>query len=48
MSIAGARLWELTKVVAVRAYAKMMNILSVEPLEPMLAEDFAYESQTIF
>lgn len=25
-----------------------MNILSVEPLEPMLAEDFAYESQTIF
>ena len=26
----------------------MMNTLSVEPLEPMLAEDFACESQTIF
>ena len=39
---------ELTEVVALRAYAKMMNTLSVEPLESLLADDFAYESQTAF
>ncbi len=39
---------ELTEVDALRAYAKMMNTLSVGPLEPLLAEDFAYESQTVF
>lgn len=39
---------ELTEVVALRAYAKMMNTLSVEPLESLLADDFAYESQTVF
>jgi hypothetical protein len=26
----------------------MMNTLSVEPLEPLLADDFAYESQAVF
>jgi len=26
----------------------MMNTLSAEPLEPLLADDFAYESQTVF
>lgn len=25
-----------------------MNTLSVEPLEPLLADDFVYESQTVF
>lgn len=39
---------ELTEVVALRAYAKMMNTLSVEPLEPLLGDDFAYESQMVF
>ena len=39
---------ELTEVDALRAYAKMMNTLSVEPLELLLADDFAYESQTVF
>ena len=39
---------ELTEVVALCAYAKMMNTLSVEPLEPLLADDFAYESQAVF
>ena len=39
---------ELTEVVALRAYAKMMNTLSAEPLEPLLADDFAYESQVVF
>ena len=39
---------ELTEVDALRAYAKMINTLSVEPLESLLADDFAYESQTVF
>ena len=39
---------ELTEVDALRAYAKMMNTLSVEPLEPLVVDEFAYESQTVF
>ncbi len=42
---------ELTETSALRAYAKMMNTLSVEPLEPLeplLADDFVYESQGVF
>ena len=39
---------ELTEVVALRAYAKMLNTLSVEPLESILADYFVYESQTVF
>ncbi|MCA2999095.1 MAG: hypothetical protein ING75_10875 [Rhodocyclaceae bacterium] len=39
---------ELTEVVALRAYAKMMNTISVEPLESILADNFANESQTVF
>jgi hypothetical protein len=39
---------ELTKADALRAYARMMNTLSVAPLESLLAEDFTYESQTVF
>ena len=39
---------ELTEVVALRAYAKMMNTLSMEPLESLLADDFTYEAQTVF
>ena len=39
---------ELTEAFALRAYAKMMNTLSVEPLESLLAEDFVYESQSVF
>ncbi len=39
---------ELTESDALRAYAKMMNTLSVEPLESLLADDFVYESQTVF
>jgi hypothetical protein len=33
---------------ALRAYARMMNTLRVDPLEPLLAEDFHYESQWVF
>ena len=39
---------ELTEVVALRAYAKMMNTLSAAPLEPLLTDDFTYESQMVF
>ena len=39
---------ELTEYEALRAYARMMNTLSVEPLEPLLAENFTYESQYVF
>ena len=39
---------ELTQSEALRAYAKMMNTLSVTSLEPLLAENFTYESQTVF
>ena len=39
---------DLTQSEALRAYAKMMNTLSVTPLEPLLADNFTYESQTVF
>ena len=39
---------ELTEFSALQAYARMMNTLSVEPLESLLADDFVYESQTVF
>jgi len=39
---------ELTQSEALRAYAKMMNTLSADALEPLLADDFTYESQTVF
>ncbi len=39
---------ELTQTDALRAYARMMNTLRTEPLESLLAEDFTYESQTVF
>ena len=39
---------ELTQSEALRAYAQMMNTLTVTPLEPLLADDFTYESQTVF
>ena len=32
---------------ALRAYARMLNTLSVEALEPYLADDFVYESQMV-
>jgi hypothetical protein len=32
---------------ALRAYARMLNTLSVEALEPYLADDFVYESQKV-
>ncbi len=39
---------ELTQYEGLRAYAKMMNTLSIAPLEPLLADNFTYESQTVF
>ena len=39
---------EMTESDALRAYAKMMNTLTVEPLESLLSDDFVYESQTVF
>lgn len=38
---------ELTEEGALRAYARMLNTLSVEHLEPILADDFVYESQMV-
>jgi len=38
---------ELTPSEALRAYAKMLNTLSITPLEPLLAEDFTYASQSV-
>ena len=38
----------LTGEAALRAYAKMMNTLNAECLEPLLADDFTYESQHVF
>lgn len=38
----------LTKETALRAYAKMLNTLNVDCLEPLLADDFTYESQYVF
>ena len=39
---------QLTEDTALRAYAKMMNTLKIEALEPLLADDFTYESQSVF
>ena len=38
----------LSKVDALRAYAKMMHHLSVDHLAPLLADDFHYASQWVF
>lgn len=38
----------LTQHEALCAYARMMNSLNADLLEPLLAEDFAYESQMVF
>jgi hypothetical protein len=39
---------ELTKVDALRAYARMMHHLSADYLAPLLANDFHYASQWVF
>ena len=39
---------EITEHEALRAYARMMNTLSVQRLEPLLADDFTYKSQYVF
>jgi len=39
---------ELDKLAALRAFARMMNHLSAEHFEPLLAEDFHYASQWVF
>lgn len=38
----------LTEETALRAYAKMLNTLNADCLEPLLADDFTYESQQVF
>jgi hypothetical protein len=38
----------LTEETALRTYARMMNTLNAELLEPLLADDFTYESQHVF
>ena len=38
----------ISKEDALRAYAKMMHHLSVDYLEPLLADDFHYASQWVF
>ncbi len=39
---------DLNRTDALRAYAQMLNTLSVTPLEPLLADEFVYESQRVF
>jgi hypothetical protein len=39
---------KLTEFTALQAYARMMNTMSTESLESLLAEDFVYESQNVF
>jgi len=39
---------KLSEAAALRAYAGKMNTLSSDALEPMLSDDFVYESQTVF
>lgn len=39
---------EVTEEEGLRAYARMMNHLSVDYLAPLLADDFQYESQWVF
>ena len=38
----------LTEEAALRAYASMMNTLNAECIEPLLADDFIFESQQVF
>lgn len=38
----------LSVVDALRAYARAVNTLRADPLEPYLADDFVYESQMVF
>ena len=38
----------LTRREALSAYARMMNTSNADVLEPLLAEDFVYESQAVF
>ena len=37
----------LTREDALRAYAKTLNTLNIEPLEAILASDFRYSSQQV-
>ena len=39
---------KLTEFTALQAYARMMNTMNTELFEPLLAEDFVYESQNVF
>jgi len=39
---------ELTQLAALQAYARAINTLSAEHLEPLLALDFHYASQDVF
>ena len=39
---------ELTRYEALHAYARMLNTSNADILEPLLAEDFVYESQMVF
>lgn len=39
---------ELTQYEALRAYAKMLNTLDADVLEPLVAEGFVCESQMVF
>jgi len=39
---------ELSKIDALRAYARMMHHLSADYLAPLLADDFHYASQWVF
>lgn len=38
----------LTEEAALRAYATMINTLNAECIEPLIADDFIYESQQVF
>jgi hypothetical protein len=43
----GGAIMELTKIEALRAYARMINTLDASHIEPLLADDFHYASQWV-
>ena len=45
--LGGEAIMKLTKIEALRAYARMMNTLDASHIEPLLADDFHYASQWV-
>ena len=41
------KILDLSEATALRAYAKMLNTLTLEPFDSLLSDDFVYESQNV-